>query len=56
MYPMYQVSSVPMIFDVAVLAIGIYMVYKNFDKGWQSPPVLSGIAFILLALPSILFL
>ena len=42
------------LFGVVVFAIGVLMVAKHYKGGWMTPPVLSGIAFILLTLPSIL--
>lgn len=45
------------LFDIAILAIGIMLVVKHYQGGnWTTPPVLSGIAFILIALPSVLYM
>jgi len=49
---MYFLSSI--LFDLLILAIGVFMIVKNYKNGWLIPPVLSGIAFILLTLPNIL--
>lgn len=38
------------IIDIAVLAIGAYMVVSFGDAGVMTPPVLSGSAFFLLGL------
>jgi len=42
------------IFNIAVFTIGLLMINKHYKNGWDKPPVLSGIAFVLIALPSIL--
>ena len=44
-----------MLFHFAVLLIGLMLVFKHYARGWMTPPVLSGIAFILLALPDVLY-
>lgn len=46
--------TVYLLLQLAVLAIGIFMVAKHHKNGWATPPVLSGIAFILISLPSLL--
>jgi len=37
----------------AVLVIGVLLVAKHHKQGWEHPPVLSGIAFILIGLAAI---
>jgi Na+/melibiose symporter-like transporter len=39
---------------IAVFIIGVMMVAKNYKKGWAQTDTLSGIAFILISLPSVL--
>lgn len=48
---MYSLFS---LFDIVVLVIGIMLVAKNYQMGWMNPTVLGGVAFILLALPSVM--
>ena len=43
-----------MLFHVVVLIIGIMMIVQHNAHGWMKPPVLSGVAFVLIALPSVL--
>ncbi|GEM_PF-3354182 len=38
---------------ILVFLIGIFMVAAYRKGGWLTPPVLSGIAFILLSLPAL---
>ncbi|HQU08304.1 MAG TPA: hypothetical protein PK539_04665 [Candidatus Paceibacterota bacterium] len=45
-----------MLATVLVFGIGAYMVKTYYPKGWATPPVLSGIAFILLTAPIIVAL
>jgi len=40
--------------EVLVLVIGIMLVTKHYKHGWGKPETLSGLAFILLVLPSVL--
>ncbi len=49
-------STLFMLFSIIVFAIGIVLVVKHKDGGWMSPAVLTGIALILIELPSILAL
>lgn len=39
-----------MYLHIIVLGIGVYMVSVHHKTGWTKPPVLSGIAFILIAI------
>lgn len=41
-------------FDALVFIIGLGMIAKHYSKGLMTPPVLSGLAFILISLPSLL--
>ncbi|MFT5849624.1 MAG: hypothetical protein ACI9H6_000437 [Patiriisocius sp.] len=47
-------STLFMLFNVVVLLIGLMLTIKHMGKGWMSPPVLCGIAFVLIALPSVM--
>jgi hypothetical protein len=39
---------------IIVLVIGVMMVAKHYKKGWGQSETLSGLAFILISLPSVL--
>lgn len=49
-------STLFMLFDVLVLVIGLMMIVKHCGHGWMTPPVLSGVAFVLIALPSVMMM
>jgi len=49
-------TTLYILFNGAVFVIGLIMIQKNYSNGWMTPPVLSGIAFVLISLPSIIAL
>jgi len=49
-------SALFILANIVVFIIGLMMVSKNYKSGWDTPPTLSGIAFVLIALPGVLSL
>ena len=46
--------SIEKLFKIIVLLIGVYMLVTYLPGGWNTPPALSGIAFTLLGIGSLI--
>jgi len=51
---MQKMNAIYSIAPIIVFVIGIMMVAKHYKKGWSQSETLSGLAFILISLPSVL--
>lgn len=47
-------NAIYTIAPAVVFVIGVMLVAKNYKKGWGQGETLTGIAFILISLPSVL--
>ena len=44
-----NMSTIKIILILVIAGIGSFMIFKNYKKGYTTPPVLSGITFVLSA-------